>query len=70
MSKVRLLFIVLPSWDMPHLTSFIKDSLKNHTSHYDVAKSRDDYWALTDRYNYEVIACWGLPGLCKELVED
>jgi len=68
--QVRLLFIVLPSWDMPLLTSKILPSLKSHTSHYSVVKSKEDYFNLSDRYTYEVIACWGLPGLCKELVQD
>lgn len=68
--QVRLLFIVLPSWDMPLLTSKIRPSLDKHAPNYDVVKSKEDYFKLTDRYNYELIACWGLPGLCKELVED
>lgn len=35
-----------------------------------MVQSRDDYFKLQDRYTYEVIACWGLPGLAKELIAD
>jgi phosphoglycerate dehydrogenase-like enzyme len=39
-------------------------------SHYAVVQTREDYFNLQDRYTYEVIACWGLPGLAKELIAD
>ena len=68
--KVRLLYIVLPSWDMPHLTSKIQKALETYTSKIAIVKSKEDYFKLEDRYTYEVIACWGLPGLCKELITD
>lgn len=68
--QVRLLFIVLPSWDMPHLTGKIKDSLAKHTSHYTTVTSRDQYFKLEDRYTYNLIAVWGLPGFSKEVIED
>lgn len=66
----KLLFIVLPHWDMPKLTAKIQPSLKQYCSHIDIVKSREQYYALPDKYQYEIIACWGLPGLCKELIED
>jgi phosphoglycerate dehydrogenase-like enzyme len=67
---VSLLFIVLPSWDMPHLTHRIKPLIDQHTSKVAIVKSKEEYFALQDRYTYEVIACWGLPGLAKELISD
>jgi len=68
--KVSLLFIVLPSWDMPYLTSRIKGMIDANTDRVAIVKSRDEYYNLKDRYTYEVIACWGLPGLAKELIAD
>mgnify|MGYP000014327752 FL=1 len=71
MSKqVKLLFIVLPSWDMVRLTKNILPSLQKNCTKYSIVKSKEEYFKLEDRYTYEVIACWGLPGLCKELIAD
>ena len=68
--QVRLLFIVLPSWDMPRLTGKIMDSLTQNTSHHHTVKSRDEYFNCADRYTYNVIAVWGLPGFSKEVIQD
>ena len=70
--KVRLLFIVLPSWNMPVLTGVIKKQLDTFTSHYHIVKTRDEYFAMSpaDRYSYDVLAVWGLPGFAKALVQD
>ena len=70
--KIRLLFIVLPSWDMPLLTGKIMGSLEKYCSDYDIVKSRDEYFKMTSdqRYSYDVLAVWGLPGFSKELVAD
>ena len=68
--QVRLLFIVLPSWDMPKLTARIKPSLEKHCSHIGIVKTKEEYFKLEDRHTYEMVACWGLPGLCKELIAD
>jgi phosphoglycerate dehydrogenase-like enzyme len=66
------MFIVLPSWDMPHLTGKIKESLQKHCSHFHIVQSRDHYFkmASVERYSYDVLAVWGLPGFSKELVAD
>ena len=71
-SKVKLLFIVLPSWNMTHLTGRIKNTLENNTSSYKIVKSRDEYFALpqSERYSFDVLAVWGLPGFAKDLVVD
>lgn len=71
-SKIRLLFIVLPSWDMPVLTKVVKKELDAYTSFYHIVKSRDEYFAMSDsdRYSFDVLAVWGLPGFAKALVED
>jgi len=67
-----LMFIVLPSWDMPTLTGKIMDSLDKHCSKWIVVKSRDDYFNLSasERYSFDVLAVWGRPGFSKELVAD
>ena len=70
MSKVKLMFIVLPSWDMPHLTGRIKNTLDSYTSEYSVVKSKEEYYACKDRHTYTVIAVWGLPGFSKEVIND
>lgn len=69
-NKEKLMFIVLPSWDMPHLTGLISNSLNAHTSSICVIKSRDEYFACADRHTYTVIAVWGLPGFSKEVIND
>lgn len=70
--KIRLLFIVLPSWDMDLLTGKIMKSLEKHCSTYDIVKSRDEYFSMNQqqRFSYDVCAVWGLPGFAKELVAD
>ena len=70
--KITLMFIVLPSWDMPALTGKIKASLDSYCSKWIIVKSRDDYFKLDklERYSYDVLAVWGLPGFSKELVAD
>ena len=70
--KIRLMFIVLPSWDMPKLTGKIMGSLEKHCSKYTIVQSRDAYFKMdqVDRYSYDVLAVWGLPGFSKELVAD
>ena len=73
MSKqIRLMFIVLPSWDMDLLTGKIMSSLTEHCPDYRIVKSRDDYFKMdkAERYSYDVLAVWGLPGFSKELVAD
>ena len=70
MSKVKLMFIVLPSWDMNHLTSVIKPALDKYTSEYFVVKSKEEYYACKDRHTYTTIAVWGLPGFSKEVIND
>ena len=69
---VKLLFIVMPHWDMDHLTSRITGTLKTHTSSYTTVKSKEEYFALPEkeRYTYDVLAVWGLPGIAKALVTD
>lgn len=52
------------------LTKRIKPSLDKNCSKISIVKSKEDYYALEDRYTYEVVTCWGLPGLCKELIAD
>jgi hypothetical protein len=71
-NQIRLMFIVLPSWDMPHLTGKIKDSLYQYTSQVTIVQSRTEYFkmASVDRYSFDVLAVWGLPGFSKELVAD
>lgn len=71
-NQVRLMFIVLPSWDMPKLTGNIMSSLTKHCSHFKIVKSRDEYMKMptVDRYSYDILAVWGLPGFSKELVAD
>ena len=66
------MFIVLPSWDMPKLTGGIMSTLKKHCSHFHVVQSRDAYFKMSssDRYSFDVLAVWGLPGFSKELVAD
>ena len=68
--KVRLLFIVLPSWNMPVLTGVIKKELESYTSYYHIIKTRDDYFVMpaSERYSFDVLAVWGLPGFAKALV--
>ena len=70
--KVNLLFIVLPSWDMPKLLAAVKPQLDNYAERYTVVKSRDEYFKIptVERYSFDVIAPWGLPGFAKELIED
>ena len=70
--KVRLLFIVLPSWNMPVLTGVIKKKLDAFTSHFHIVKTRDEYFSMSpsDRYSFDILAVWGLPGFAKALVED
>jgi len=69
---VKLLMIVMPHWDMDHLTSRIKGTLKTHTSSCTTVKSKEEYFALPEkeRYTYDVLAVWGLPGIAKALVTD
>ena len=71
-NKVRVMFIVLLSWNMPHLTGIIKNTLDKYASEVTIVQSRDDYFkmASVDRYSYDVLAVWGLPGFSKELVAD
>lgn len=66
------MFIVLPSWDMPKLTGSIMDTLKKCTSYFKIVQSRDDYMKITssEKYSFDVLAVWGLPGFSKELVAD
>ena len=47
-------------------------SLKKHCSHFHVVQSREDYFKMSsvERYSYDVLAVWGLPGFSKELVAD
>ena len=68
--QVKLLFIVLPSWDMPKVTARILPSLQKYCDKYSIVKTKDDYYNLTDRYEYEILAAWGLPGFVKEVVQD
>ena len=70
--KIRLLFIVLPSWDMPVLTGVISKELERYVSHYRVVRTREEYFGMAaeERYGFEVLAVWGLPGFAKSLVED
>lgn len=70
--QIRLMFIVLPSWDMPLLTGKIMGSLTKHCSEFKIVKSRDDYFKIDplERYSFDVLAVWGLPGFSKELVAD
>ena len=68
--QVKLLFIVLPTWNMPYLTSKVDKNLNAYAPNYTVVKSREEYYKLPDRYCFEVIAAWGLPGFIKELVID
>ena len=44
--KVRLLFIVLPSWDMAALTGVVKKELTANTSYYQIVTSKDAYFAM------------------------
>ena len=71
-SQVRLLFIVLPSWNMPELMKVIAKELNLYTSYVKIVKSRDEYFAMApkERYSFEVLAVWGLPGFAKALIED
>ena len=57
---------------MPLLTGVIKKQLEAHTSYYRVVKNREEYFAMKpeDRYSFEVLAVWGLPGFAKALVAD
>jgi len=64
------MFIVLPSWNMPHLTGKIEKSLTTYTTSITIVKSRDEYFACQDRHTYTVIAVWGLPGFSKEVIND
>ena len=68
--QVKLLFIVLPSWDMPKLTARILPSLQKYCDKYSIVKTKEDYYGLEDRYEYEILAAWGLPGFVKEIVAD
>lgn len=66
------MFIVLPSWDMPKLTGSIMTTLKKCTSYFKIVQSRDDYMKIqsSEKYSFDVLAVWGLPGFSKELVAD
>lgn len=69
---MRLLFIVLPSWNMDDLTKVIGKELDLYTTYVKIVKTKEEYFAIStdERYNFEVLAVWGLPGFAKALIED
>ena len=57
---------------MTHLTGRIKNTLEKNTTSYKIVKSREEYFSLaeSERYSFDVLAVWGLPGFAKDLVVD
>lgn len=55
---------------MPVLTGIIKKQLETYTSYYHIINTRDDYFGMpaSERYSFDVLAVWGLPGFAKALV--
>jgi len=57
---------------MPTLTGVVKKELIDNTSYYQIVTSKDAYFAMpaAERYSFDVLAVWGLPGFAKALVAD
>eukprot|EP00355_Strombidium_rassoulzadegani_P003037 CAMPEP_0168612910 /NCGR_PEP_ID=MMETSP0449_2-20121227/3168_1 /TAXON_ID=1082188 /ORGANISM="Strombidium rassoulzadegani, Strain ras09" /LENGTH=288 /DNA_ID=CAMNT_0008653505 /DNA_START=79 /DNA_END=945 /DNA_ORIENTATION=+ len=57
---------------MAKLTSVVAKELLAHTSYYKIVQSREEYFNISksERYSFDVLAVWGLPGFAKALIED